>query len=497
MAGQEDRRNLSTLPVELKVKLGFIEDPTNGWLYHDHFTNVGGAENYEFLPVRLRVSRYGTRYEVGAWKQDIEGLLELARILNPQVQDLDAIRSFWRGHKKFSVVEDADLLYIGVNLEPTPLAFEVEFGPTQTAYDLAITAAIKNMTYKELAAHKSHSGWLEYAIDPQQRSVLFNDLFADLAESAAKAAAKHEPEPVVTVDTLREFPLRMNKLGVMFVPGKLTEGEVSKELDDVFISLDYDSECGRPYIFIVDTEALFNSETKKWEHNHIRMKLYIPEGINISTVGDIAKLNHAVVERVKTEGGEEKEITKEYGVAVEVQDDLIRIKSKDGTFELEMRKPICEECGIPNWKFPYPGGEPEDNHSAQASIGNFYSLSTSLGVARFLVRTDERENEREKCVCANCIRPIVEKYLGEHPFVSKEKAIAVARRRLDEAGYEGVEILADQVWRSERLWAFFTALNYERDGRAIMRFTGKPTLSDNGAFKLNMYPHEYVNFRYQ
>lgn len=46
-------------------------------------------------------------------------------------------------------------------------------------------------------------------------------------------------------------------------------------------------------------------------------------------------------------------------------------------------------------------------------------------------------------------------------------------------------------------WEFCTKIEYERDGRKIIRHCGRPTLSDDGEFKPNMHPKEYVDFRYK
>ena len=54
-----DNRNLSTLPVELKLKLGFTEEPSSDWLINDELVNVEGAEHYEWLPTRARVLKEG------------------------------------------------------------------------------------------------------------------------------------------------------------------------------------------------------------------------------------------------------------------------------------------------------------------------------------------------------------------------------------------------------------------------------------------------------
>ena len=65
-----------------------------------------------------------------------------------------------------------------------------------------------------------------------------------------------------------------------------------------------------------------------------------------------------------------------------------------------------------------------------------------------------------------------------------------------------VEIWDDQVWRTQLIsgqkgWQFFTRIQYERDGRNIIRHGGIPVLTDEGEFRPNMFPREYVTFRYQ
>ena len=83
--GERERPSINPLIPELQSKLGFEFDPSREWLQNDELTQVGGIEHGEWLPARARVSKDGTRFEVGARIQDLEGLLALNRIVRPTV----------------------------------------------------------------------------------------------------------------------------------------------------------------------------------------------------------------------------------------------------------------------------------------------------------------------------------------------------------------------------------------------------------------------------
>lgn len=81
----------------------------------------------------------------------------------------------------------------------------------------------------------------------------------------------------------------------------------------------------------------------------------------------------------------------------------------------------------------------------------------------------------------------------------------ITRVKLDELGYPEVLIWDTQVWRAGfeypeekgKGWELYTKLEYERDGRKIVRYTGTSLLKDNGDFEPNLLPDEYINFRYK
>lgn len=501
-----DNRNLSTLPVELKVQLGFLDEPNSGWLISDDLVNVGGVEYYEWLPARARVFREGTRYEIGARKQDLDGLLALGRILNPEVQDLDIITNFWKGHKKFSVFEDEDWVFIGTDIEPLPIAFEEEFNPVSIAYDLALTAALKNMTYEQLAAHDWHGGFLRSAERSDGgRTLLFSTLAEEMGLSnSPDPETDIDSEKEITVDTLREFPLATYKTSIHYAPTTVIRDGVSKNFKD---SLWLIAHNGRdPKIFNGDErvdmyihESTFNHDTDRWEHDGIDLHLQILEGVEVKTVEDMAKLTKAEVS--SRDDLDDQELRKRaLDVDVTVEDDVVKVVSKDGSLSVEVRKPTCDECSIPMWKFSWPKeDEFIEERSSPGKKFRMHSVNTSLGIYRCQVRNEEGH---ENTYCHDCVQKVEDRYAQDHPFVLRPRAIDVARARLDNLGYKDVEIWEDQVWRTEYMqgtkgWEFFTRIQYDRDGRKIIRHTGTPTLSDEGEFTPNMFSREYVTFRYQ
>lgn len=263
--------------------------------------NVGGVEYYEWLPARARVSKDGTRYEIGTRKHDLDGLLALGRILNPDVQDLDTITNFWKGHKKFSVFEDEDWVFIGTDIEPLPVAFEEEFNPVSIAYDLALTAALKNMTYEQLAAHDWHGSSLRSAETSNGgRTLLFSTLSEEMElMNAHNQKTQVDEEKVIAVDSLREFPLATNKTSLSFAPTIVIRDGVAKKFNGIWLIAHNGKD---PNIFDGDErvdmyidESTFNHDTDKWEQDGIDLRLQIPEGVEVKTVEDMAKLTKALV----------------------------------------------------------------------------------------------------------------------------------------------------------------------------------------------------------
>ncbi len=484
-----DNRNLSTLPVELKLKLGFVGEPDSGWLINDELVNVGGVKHYEWLPARARVSKEGTRYEIGTRKQDLDGLLALGRVLSSDVQSLDTIINFWKGHKKFSVSEDKDWLFIGTDIEPLPVAFEEEFTPVSLAYDLALTAALKNMTYEQLAADEWHRGSLRSAESSGGgRALLFSTLSEELTSAVPEVRADTEP-PILT-NSLVDYPLANNRLGLHFAPTNVRFEDKEFGVPELGIFLSHNKD-DQMYVGMGGFDSA-NDES----HGYLRVNLPIPEDVELHTLGDMVKLKAF---EVKREANGKSSAQQNYMGEVVVNDNRVIVKSEDGSFELTMAKPVCDGCSIPVWKFPWPDDYQPPWERKPDQNFRMHSVNTSLGIYRCQINNAQGE---QNIYCCDCVKKVEDEYAQAHPFVLRGRAIDITRARLDNMGYDDVEIWEDQVWRTEFMrgtkgWEFFTKIEYYRDGRKIIRYTGIPTLSDEGEFTPNMFPREYVTFKYQ
>ena len=209
---KELRQGLSTLSIELKVTLGFKEESQQKeWLIHDEIASVGGYvdfELYEWLPTRARVRSDGTRYEVGVRNEDLEGLLALAKIINPQCQGLDHVKNFWKDHPKFSVKEEEGWMYIGTNMDPTPMDFEMEYDPAQDAYDLTLIATIGNMTYEQMKNHERYGDDMKEVEDPEGQKILFSRIPEGLEQMVADGYERLSPSD----DRLRVISITRKKL---------------------------------------------------------------------------------------------------------------------------------------------------------------------------------------------------------------------------------------------------------------------------------------------
>lgn len=504
----ERQRHLrSTLPVELKVNFGFSPDPSQKWIQSDNFDHVsiGGAELGEWLPTRARVLADGTRYEIGARRVDIEGLLELNKLVKPDVRGMDHVVGFWEGRPKVKVTEEDDFVFMGVDIPPTVEGFEQEFGAVTGAFDVAIAAAVEGKTYVQMLQDKWHKHWVNDVEKDRHGggTMIFNNFFDRLDEGEEPAEGSAcRVRPQVIVDTLREFPIDTHETSVHFAPATVIRDGVKKEFKDIWLI----AHNGRsPEIFggaetvdINGHESIFNNEAEKWESDGFNVSLQIPEGTEVKTVNDMAKLDKAAVTRNRYSDGRDSVINY-LDVDVTVGDKSVKVDSKDGTFSVEVRQPSCDECEIPTWKFRWPTEEEfaQDWDPTNREF-RMHGANTSLGI----YRCDMRSDEGDKTHCIDCAKKVEAQYLQEHPFASKARSVEIARGRLDNSGFSDINIVADQVWRTPGLtgiagWEFFTEIQYQRDGRNIIRYTGSPVLRDDGTFESNMRSREYVDFRYK
>lgn len=482
----ESTNTLNSLVVSLEAELGFERYPSGKWVIHDEFKAVGDYGGYEVLPARSRVSIDGTRYEVGVKREDLEGLLALTKIVNKDAQGLRHVLSFWGESKVFSSTEEDGWVYIGRNIEPTTEGFEVADNAAGLAFNTAIDAAILNKTYGQMNEEKGVN-YITHAENPTGRSMLFGpSIFDTLEGKSAPEDSKphyskhsHKQRTPITATNLSEYPLTSGETWLNFAPGTLIRDGESKARTDMSIV----GHNGLPEVFIASLESRYNDDTNCWDHDDVRLTLPIPEGIEIKTVADVTKLKYA---RLTENRSEEREVD----VSIRVEPNALYLTSFDNRFSLIMRKPICNSCKTPVWKFPFSQNE----SVAGSSVGGLYSTNTSLGILRYLVDTDEGQ----KTYCANCIGDVVDKYVRAHPNADFTTAKASIRKELDKLGYNMVDIPDHGIYPFGREHTTLTAIiNYERDGRKITRIVGHPTITHDGEFTPNMRPMEFVNFQYQ
>lgn len=488
---------ISQLPAELQRQLNFEYTPSREWLFSDEMTQVGGIEHGEWLPARARVSKDGTRFEIGARVQDLEGLLELNRITRPTVQTVDTVINFWQNNPKFAARVEDEWVYIGAKIEPTIEGLETDYNSVNFAYDTALESAISGRSYDELAQDERRYGDLIKHI--QEPGHGRTGLFGRTAEDEAKKQTEPEPEEgatceirlPITADNLREFPLDTYKTSLSGIPGTMTTWDGrTREVHGAWII----AHNGRPEVDILDLKSDYDRDKKEWSHERTGVTLPIPEGVEIKTVDDLAKLHKA---QIKLSNDESEESMK-LDVNVVVEDNSFRVVAQDpeNPFSLEMRNSQCTDCELPYWKFRRPtSAEAEEDWNPYKEFGMH---STGSGGSRGNYECCLDTPEGQKLYCFDCVKKVEGVYLEEHPTARRSTAIEIAQGKLAEVGYPDVQIWDTQVWRMRPgQWELFTYIDYERDGKSIRRHTGIPTLTDEGEFKPNMQPREYIDFRYK
>ena len=505
------------LPNALKEQFKFTPDSTGQWLQSDEFEHpVGGIEEGEWIPTRARVLSDGTRFEIGARAVDLMGLLELSRItrlgvISSAEEGYDRLRNFWitppatrreaKEHPVVKVEEEDDVLFIGIDVEPTARGLEARINEISLAYDTALHAAIEGKTYTQMRRDKWYGSTIKQILNVFEDQNGSSGIFSYTREESIQEGAVCVPRPVVTVDTLKDFPLETSRTSLHNLPGKMVAPDGSiRELDDVMIM----ANNGQPTVFINDSDTNYDHDREIWTHNPTKVQLVIPDGVEIKTVADLAKLQRAQVE-ITTDKYTEEKAYSELDVEITVEDNLIRIVAQDpdNPFNMEIRTLACTDCQMPYWKFPWP--DPETGEKDWNPYAEFRMHSTRSGGVHGYQCFVEREDGKQDIYCLDCVTKLENNYLEEHPDARRSRAMEITRARLDEMGYPDVQIWDTQVWRAGfeypeekgNGWELYTKIEYERDGRKIIRHTGIPLLTDGGEFKPNLLPDEYIRFRYK
>ena len=489
---ERKKPSITILPLEFQRQLSFDLDPSGEWLFNDEFVEAGGDKFGEWLPARARVSKDGTRFEVGARRQDLEGLLELNRIIRPSVQTVETVVNFWENHPKFATRVEDGWIFIGAKIEPTLEGLETDFNPVLLAYEVALESAISGRSYKELTQDKGWYGDVIRHIEGpvNQRTGLFG---RTASEEETKRQSEEKPEkggscelrPQITADNLRDFPLDSHRTSLHGTPGTLVRDGESKELKNMWII----AHNGQPTVDIIGYDTQYDRDKREWTDDDTRLQLPIPEGVEIKTVADLARLKTLHI------FDDDKQPVQELDVNVTVENNSFRIVSLDGSFSLEVRTLACTDCQLPYWKFPRPNPEEREEDLNPYKEFGIHSVRVG-GVGGYQCHVDTKDGK--KLYCYDCVKKLEAAYLKEHPTARRSTAIKIARAKLTEAAYPDVQILDTQVWRiGNKGWELFTYIDYERDGKTITRKIGTPTITDDGEFQPNMPSREYINFRYK
>lgn len=471
------------LAYAVRKRLGFTLEGEN-WLIYDDFNRVGGSELYEWLPTRFRISPAGGRYEIGVRWVDIEGLLELTKTIGKNPQNSEAILTFWNDSpkRKFTVFEESEWVFMGIDIEPTVDGFEKEYDSLIFAYDLALFGIIERRSLADLTSDRKHSHKVNHALNPHGSTALFGQLdhLFDRTEKSGCITCVNV-EKGIEAETLTDYLLIDNRLGLRFAPGRLTVNGVTQKLDDIWIQ----GYNGRPLIEIGNSDSTYDHEYDRWKHNDLRITFQVPHDSPVYTIKDLENLVVASIKREMDEISEEAIVS----VMVVVDDNKVTIVSEDKKLSLEIEIPVCEGCRIPNWKFP---GEIEEENISHATMGGFFQHNGSLGINRFITNFDEPQ----KTYCADCIGEAVEQYMDEHEYARGEYARQRVEAELIDMGYTDVKIDERGLIRLKNGWHFITTMEYMRGDRSIFRFTGNVGLDDDGNFISYMQPRKFVDFRH-
>lgn len=508
------------LPSGLKEQFNFSPDPTGQWLQSDDFghVSIGGILEGEWLPTRARVSADGTRFQIGARIVDFKGLIELSRITRlKRILSTDEaynnILNFWSGlaennlssgdsNPVVQVTEEDDILFMGIEVKPTARGLETRFSEVGFSYDAALHATIEGKSFDQMLKDDWYGDSIKRLLKPRQEgeggySVIFS---YDRAESEATEGSTCPVVPLITADTLQDYPLGSVWYGLHDTPGRFRSLGMEKEFKKGSAIV---IQPGRPNV--LDGSRMVEIRLPKLGDATMTIFLQIPEDVEIQTIDDLKKLTTAETFVKVGEGGTAVSRTE---VAVTVENDSLRIISADQGLEIELGKPCCPECKIPTWKYPDSHDliDHQGSNKSPSEWGDYaflygYHAGGGLG-PRFNPFFGKYEGEEAE-ICGNCIIPAVEGFIKEHPLAARSRAIEVTRQKLDELGYPDIQIWENQVWRAGfeypgvNGWEIYTKLEYERDGRKIMRHTGIPLLKDDGTFEPNLLPDEYIKFRYQ
>ncbi|MDO8487274.1 MAG: hypothetical protein Q7S45_03200 [Candidatus Curtissbacteria bacterium] len=496
-----EHQPLNTLTVELQAELGFEYDANHEWLFSDHFASVGSGDIYEFLPAKVRISADGTRYQIGARRVDIEGLLKLARLINPQSQGIDTVINFWNGRGEVKTTADDEFIYMEIGIEPTAEGLEKKYDVLGGAWYTALSAAVKNLTFEQMQKDR----WFGVSIrnvlgdtegnTMQSRRVIFG---RSLIESFEDRESELDEMPAETFrrDTdsmapnLREYPIGFDIFGLDKMPGSLKYRGIERKSDELSLGTRiqvYHDPSGH-FAEINNYLHNYNFETREWERdNSLRLKLLAPEGTELDTVDDLRRVKKArlVDNEYKTET--------EYDVTVAVDDHSLHIESSDGELVIVLGEPGCFECKTPLWKFPHQRYVEKTKGIDFKTINNHVSGHDQNGLDRYFF--SEQEGQRAKVYCADCIPQKVEDYLLTHPYAHEATARGIIRKRLDDAGYGDVQIWRDMLSHTEGKWVGEAVIHYERDGRQITRCPGRFALTDDGKFEPELISPEAANFR--
>lgn len=458
-------KELSTLPVELRLQFGFREDESGNWLQSDNFpyTHIGGAEAGEWLPTRSRVSLDGKQLQIGAHVHDLEGYLGLMRTIEPKVADIDWLMGFWKGSKRIRQVIEDQKIFLGVGIDGSCQGMESNISSLGYAYELALLGTRLGLSRAEL---RKKSDILKYRfgqVEHPHGSLYIFDVESVEEMFRTPEVSRMERQEFRLSDSLAEFPIK-DKGSLRQMTGYIRVGRQQQDMDDIFLAIVRES--GTFHISA-------SSEGKHWE-----MKL-LGDGRELEVMGDFAKSGSVLIEK------DDKE--EEVKVDIAIGSDSMVLKSSDGNFEMVINKATCADCPTPLWNFPWP--EPGQVPEREKMVFSMHQTTMS----DVYIKTAQVEG-KDINRCLNCAQRAEKEFLSNHPFASIPRAREIARRRLDEMGYEVLNIPRNGLMGGDSEYRMMTERRYQRSGREVIRYTGDVIVDYDGGFKSKLLPREYIQY---
>lgn len=431
---------------------------------------------------------------------DLLSILSVNKLVKGGISEKNNVLDFFKGHKIISSGLDDDYFYVKTKSDPSYEGLNIAYTKVCDAISIILEALCENIkTLTEaIEATKSNKLWCNLSFEQEHLTKLIGGYIGLISYDEPNCCKTHYDQSKYERLPESYRDLKIGKYLFLAENGVYVKNNILR----VIRVLDFHQGVNRTKPSDSIEMWLDTYEKGNGKRMSIDLEFIKPKRIRIEYLKDLEKVKQVVVsERVPSS---DKRQESKYDVTIKVGFNKISIESSGKSFYMECEKPVCENCGKPQWKFGWPDPCDElmdqvhqhwrEKNKVKDDVTWHVGMSAGgiQGVQTFFLR--------EKKYCSKgCLETAYTDLVRDLPFAHQPKAEEKVSKLLKklQLGETGAKWYPNPR-SDEDFWEIYLEKNFERNRRKITRYLGKLEVDfKTGKITKKLHPKKVREFIYQ